>query len=303
VSDASLNREIRKIAADFSKALTGRLQPPKADPKPSRTRLTDRAAAGAKVGPRHMFIPDTQIKPGVPTDHLLWAARYAATKLPETIVIAGDWYDMHSLSSYDRGKLSGEGARYEDDIEAGAEGLRLFEHELAKYAPRSYKPRKVVTLGNHENRIVRAIEEDPRMEGKVSLNDLAFKEYGWQVRAFLKPVEIDSIVYSHYFPLNANGRVSNGRNGCPSALAQVRRVMKSCVAGHRQGFDYSLLHTPFATYRGVIVGSFYQHQENYLTACGENYWMGILIFNDVNVKTGEFSMMEIDMNFLRRRFG
>lgn len=255
------------------------------------------------VGPRHFFIPDTQVKPGVPTDHIAWAARYAASKLPETIVLAGDWYDMHSLSSYDRGKLSGEGSRYEEDVQAGTAALALFDRELRRYAPRSYRPRRVVTLGNHEIRISRAIEDDPRMEGKVSLNDLGFERYGWQVVPFLKPIVLDQIVYSHYFPLNANGRVSNSKNGAPSALAQVRRVMKSCVAGHRQGFDYALLHTPFATYRGVIAGSFYRHTESYLTPMGNNHWQGLLVFNDVSVDTGEFSLMEIDMGFLERKFG
>lgn len=255
------------------------------------------------VGPRHLYIPDTQIKPGTPTDHLRWAARYAATKLPATIVIAGDWYDMPSLSSYDRGKLSGEGRRYVEDIEAGDEGLRIFETELRKHAPRSYRPRKVVTLGNHENRIDRAVDEDPRLEGELSINDLAFGKYGWVVSPFLRPIVLDNISYNHYFPLNAQGRVTNSKNGCPSAEAQVKRVMKSCVAGHRQGFDYKCHPTPYATYRGVIAGSFYLHEEKYLTPCGENYWRGILIFNDVQTKTGEFSLMEIDMKYLERRFG
>lgn len=250
-----------------------------------------------------MFIPDTQIKPGVPLDHISWAARYAATKLPETLVIAGDWYDMHSLSSYDRGKLSGEGARYKDDVEAGDAGLQLFEKELKRYAPRSYKPRKVVTLGNHENRINRAIDEDPRWAESHGMDDLAFKRHGWTVSPFLKPIVLDSISYCHYFPLNAKGRVTNSKAGCPSAEAQVKRVMKSCVAGHAQGLSYHPHPTPYGMYRGVIAGSFYLHEEAYLTPCGETYWRGVLIFNDVNVTNGEFSMMELDMGFLERKFG
>lgn len=255
------------------------------------------------VGPRHMYIPDTQVKPDVPTDHIQWAARYAATKLPARIIIGGDWADMPSLSSYDRGKRSAEGRRVLEDIDAANAALDLFEKELRRHAPRSYRPLKYVTLGNHEERIERAVEEDARMEGILSMDSLNFKEHGWQVVPFLKPIELDSIVYSHYFPLNATGRVSNSKNGCPSALAQVRRVMKSCVAGHRQGLDYALHHTPYATHRGIIAGSFYQHEEKYLTAMGTNYWRGILIFNDVDVKTGEFSLMEIDMKYLERRFG
>ncbi len=260
-------------------------------------------ARRSPVGPRHLFIPDTQVKPGVSLSHLEWLGRYAATKRPDKIIWAGDHYDMHSLSSYDRGKLAGEGARYEDDIEWGDRGLGIFMGALRKHSPRSYNPDQTVTLGNHEMRIQTAINEDPRMEGKVSLNDLGFKKHGIKVVPFLKPVVIDGVTYMHFCPLNAQGRVSSGKYGAPSALAQARRMMTSTVCGHRQGLDTAVIHTPGRTIRGVIAGSFYTHQEAYLTACGDNYWRGVLMLNDVRPKTGEFDIMEVSLDFLRRRFG
>ena len=33
---------------------------------------------------KHMVIPDTQVKPGCPVDHLKWAGQYAVDKKPET---------------------------------------------------------------------------------------------------------------------------------------------------------------------------------------------------------------------------
>lgn len=256
-----------------------------------------------EVGPRHIFIPDTQIRPDVPIDHLAWLGRYVAEKRPSVLVIAGDWYDMKSLSSYDDGKLSSHGQSYAADIEAGDAGLRLFENELKKHAPRGYKPRKVVTLGNHENRIARTVEANPKLEGKLSMHDLSFAEHGWTVYPFLKPVEIDRVTYMHYCPLNAQGRVSASQYGAPSALAQARRMMRSTVCGHKQGLDTATIHTPGRTVRSVIAGSFYQHQEAYLTPCGETYWRGILVFNDVRPDTGEFDICEVSMDYLERRYG
>ena len=61
-------------------------------------------------------IPDTQVKKGVPIDHLLYAGKYIAEKKPDVIVHIGDHWDMPSLSSYDKGKKSFEGRRYKDDI-------------------------------------------------------------------------------------------------------------------------------------------------------------------------------------------
>lgn len=239
----------------------------------------------------------------MPTDHIAWAARYAADKRPQTIVQGGDFFDFPSLSEWDRGKMSAEGRRYVDDVEAGNAALKLFDRELKKHAPRSYSPRKVVTLGNHEDRISRAVEGDARLEGKVSFNDLAFKEYGWQVVPFLKPILLDGVTYLHYCPLNAQGRVSAGKYGAPSALAQARRMMRSTVCGHKQGLDTAIVHTPGRTVRGVIAGSFYQHSEKYLTEVGDTYWRGVVVLNDVQPASGEFDICEVSLDFLRRRYG
>ncbi len=254
-------------------------------------------------GPRHLFIPDTQIKPGVPTDHIAWAARYAAVKRPDVITLAGDWYDLPSLSSYDKGKKAAEGRRYQDDIDAGNQALALFDTELKRYATRGYKPRRIVTLGNHENRLLRAIEDNAQMDGKLSLDDFHFRKYGWEVYPFLKPVTVHGVTYLHYCPLNSNGQVTQSKNGCPSALAQARRMMRSTVCGHKQGLDTAVVHTPGRTIRGVIAGSFYQHEEHYLTPCGETYWRGILVFNDIRQNTGEFDLCEVSLDYLERRFG
>lgn len=254
-------------------------------------------------GPRHLVIPDLQVKPDVRIDHLTWLARYVAEKRPEVIVQVGDWADMPSLSSWDRGKRSAEGRRYQDDVNSVNESLYAFESELARRCKRAYKPRKVITRGNHEDRIRRAVEDDARLEGKVSENDLEFKENGWVVYPFLRPVTIHGVTYLHYCPLNAQGRVSNGKHGAPSALAQARRMMRSTVCGHRQGLDVAIVHTPGRTIRSVIAGSFYLHDEEYLTPVGETYWRGVLMLNDVQEKTGEFDVCEVSMAWLERKYG
>ena len=68
---------------------------------------------------RHLVIPDTQCKPGFPTEHLEWVGKYAAEKKPDVIVHLGDHWDMPSLSIYDIGKKAFEGRTYQADIIAG----------------------------------------------------------------------------------------------------------------------------------------------------------------------------------------
>lgn len=53
---------------------------------------------------KHLIIPDTQVKPNSPTEHLRWAGMYAAEKKPDVIVHIGDHFDMPSLSTWDVGK-------------------------------------------------------------------------------------------------------------------------------------------------------------------------------------------------------
>ena len=75
---------------------------------------------------RHLVIPDTQIKPEHPIDHMQWAGRYACAIKPDVIIHLGDHWDMPSLSSYDVGKKSFEGRRYSADVEAGNEAMQVF---------------------------------------------------------------------------------------------------------------------------------------------------------------------------------
>lgn len=66
---------------------------------------------------RILVIPDCQVKPGVPLDHMSWIGKLIVDKKPDVIVNIGDFADIPSLSSYDVGKKSFEGRRYVDDLE------------------------------------------------------------------------------------------------------------------------------------------------------------------------------------------
>lgn len=255
-------------------------------------------------GPRHLWIPDTQVKPGVPTDHIAWAGRYAGVKRPDRIFFGGDWWDMPSLSSYDKGKRAAEGKRIKLDVDAGNAAMDLFFREMRKTAPRSYAPDLYFVFGNHEYRIEISTENDPALDGLLSLDMLALKKHGIKTSPFLKPIEVDGITYVHYCPIGANGRVVNGKFGAPNARVQAQRMMRTTVCGHKQGKDLGEIYTPGRTIRGVIAGSFYQHEEKYLTPIGETYWRGILVFNDVQARGAEpFDLCEVSMDYLRRRFG
>ena len=255
-----------------------------------------------------MIIPDCQVKDGVDTSYLMYIGEYIVHKQPDVIVNLGDFADMPSLSSYDKGKKSFEGRRYRKDIEAVQEGMELLLSPLKSYNEKQkrdkkqqYKPRMVLTLGNHEHRIDRAVDAEAMLDGTISTGDLGYEESGWEVYPFLDVVEIDGILYSHFFPRSPSGRIMQNKRGAPNAAAQVRREMRSCTSGHLQGLDFSVYQTGTRRYYGLIAGSCYLHDEDYLTSQGTHYWRGIVYKNQV--EDGEYDPMFVSLDYLKRKYG
>lgn len=258
---------------------------------------------------RHIVIPDCQVKDGVDTSHLTWIGEYIVHKKPDTIICLGDFADMPSLSSYDKGTKGYEGRRYRTDINAAHDAMEKLLAPLVEYNLKQrenkkaqYKPRMVLTLGNHENRITRAVNSEPILEGTISVrDDLNYESYGWEVYPFLDVVEIDGILYSHFFPRSANGRVMQSKSGAPTAKLQVTREAQSCTAGHMQGLDWHVMQTGSRLLYGLIAGSCYLHDEEYLTPQGDEYWKGIIVKN--NVEDGQYDPTFVSLDYLGKRYG
>lgn len=252
----------------------------------------------------HFIIPDTQVKRGVKTNHLTAAGNYIVDKRPDVIVHLGDHYDMPSLSSYDGpGSKKAEGARYKADIDAGNAAMDLLmapihklNANLKRRGLKLYKPRMVFLIGNHEQRIMRHVNAFPVLEDALSYKDFQLEKKGWEVHDFLQVVEIDGILYSHFFPRGANGRIMQNRRGAPNAKVQVTREMQSCTAGHMQGLDWHAQQTGQTVKFGLIAGSFYQHEEDYLTPQGTAYWRGCIYKHEV--RDGIYDPMMLSMQYL-----
>jgi hypothetical protein len=252
---------------------------------------------------RHFIIPDCQVRPGVPTDHIDWIAQAIVDYKPDVIVNIGDFWDMPSLSSHDGpGSLHMEGARYEEDISVGNEAfkrlvkpLRDEQMRLDRRKQKSWNPRCIWTKGNHENRIYRAIINDPRFAGTIGdhhLNTQGFERY-----EFLEPVHVNGIYYAHYWQMEKSNRNISG-----SLDNRINKICDSFVAGHEQGL---LLHRrPLPTGRtihAVIAGSCYLHDEGYRGLQRNNDWRGIVILNDVRDR-GDCEPMPLTLDYLCKKY-
>jgi len=251
---------------------------------------------------RHVVIPDCQIRDGDDTSFLTAIGNYIVAKKPDTIVNIGDFADMPSLSSYDVGKKSFEGRRYTTDIQAAKAAMAALTNPIKEFNKRAkmghrerYNPRMVLTLGNHENRINRAVNDDAKLDGVLSISDLAYEGFGWTVHPFLDVVIIDGVAYSHYFVTGVAGRPAS------SAAAQLRRTAMSSIAGHQQGLQIATgPRADGASLTSVIAGSCYEHDEDYLGPQGNRHWRGILVLNDVH--DGMFELMPVSLKYLKERY-
>ena len=249
---------------------------------------------------RIAVIPDTQCKPGIDMSYLTAIGNYLVKKKPDIIIHIGDHWDMPSLSSYDFGKKSFEGRRYQADIEAGNLGFSMLNApveaeriRLKRNKEKQWNPDKYFLLGNHEQRIERAVNNDAKLEGVLGYHDLETLDYN--IVPFLEPLLVEGIAFSHYFTTGLAGRPAT------TAAAQLSKQHMSVIAGHQQGLqiatgkraDGSLL-------TSVIAGSCYPHDEHYLGQQGNNHWRGMLLLN--NVDNGSFDLATIPLNYLMDKF-
>lgn len=248
-----------------------------------------------------LVIPDTQVKAGHSVDYLRNIGKFIVDKQPDCIVHLGDHADMPSLSSYDVGKKAFEGRRYVADIEAAKAGMYAlhepiceFNKRQAKNGKKQYKPRKEFLLGNHENRINRAVNDDAKLEGVLSVADLEYDK-DWTVHNFLDVVVIEGIAFSHYFVTGVAGRPAG------TAAAQLRKTNMSSIAGHQQGKQIAYAtRADGKTITSIIAGSCYEHNEDYMGPQGNRHWRGVIMLHEVD--DGAFDEMFVSLKYINERY-
>jgi hypothetical protein len=249
-----------------------------------------------------LVLPDCQVKPGNDLEFLKAIGNYIVAKKPDVVVNIGDFADMPSLSSYDIGKKDFEGRRYKLDVEASKAAmetllapLHSFNEKARKNKEKQFHPRLVLTLGNHENRINKVINGDPKLDGTISVDDLRYEAMGWEVYPFLEPIIIDGVAYCHYFVTGILGKP------CSSAQLQLNKKHMSCISGHQQGLQIATAYRADGKrLTSVIAGSCYEHDEDYMGPQGNKHWRGILMLHEVN--EGEFDLMPVSLAYLKRKY-
>ncbi len=238
-------------------------------------------------------VPDTQVKPGVPTNHMAWIGKYIAEKARGKtechVVHLGDHWDFPSLSSYDRGTGKMEGRRFEEDVKAGNVAFKTLSLPLERVPGLSLH----FLGGNHEDRADRAANANPQLAGVLGSHLCDTR--GWNRLPFLKPLEIGGVVFAHYFYNPMTGKPWGGM-----IETRIKNVGQSFVMGHQQQFKYGQVPILGGRRIGVVAGNCYLHNEEYLGEQGNNEWRGILVLHQV--ENGEFDLMQVSLDFLCRKY-
>ena len=257
-----------------------------------------------------LVIPDAHAHPEYDNDRFTWLGRFIMETRPEVIVCLGDWADMPSLSSYDKGTRGFEGRRYRKDIDVAVDAMdkllapmRAYNKQRARNKKNQYKPRMVMTLGNHSDRINRVTNASPELYGAIGVEDLKFAEAGWEVYPFKEKVFIHGIAFSHYFTSGVKGLSISGEN---IAKTLCMKLHHSAVQGHSHVLDHSE--------RSVINGQkifglsagCYTHpdmaNENWCKDTAHLWWRGVVEICDLDGEGYYDAINMVTMRKIKREF-
>lgn len=256
---------------------------------------------------KHLLIPDTQVAPGRSIEHLKALGNYIVAKKPDVIIHIGDHADMPSLSTYEKkGSKYFHDKNYREDIDSSHVGMQTllsplwnYNDKQVKNRKKRYKPRMVMTLGNHEERIKRAVHSDPVLAGTIGIDDLCYEDYGWEVHPFLDIVMIDGIAYSHYF-VNPCGLMCNPVGG--TIENKLKLLGCSFTMGHQQHCQWGMKYNALGKQiNGLVCGVFNPYDEDYLgPQKNRQYWRGVVMKHAV--KDGAYDPMMVSLDYLMENY-
>lgn len=245
----------------------------------------------------HLVIPDSHANPLHNNKRFELVGKLILDLKPDVVVNIGDGADMESLCSYDVGKKSYEGRRYIKDIGASHDANDKLWHYVRK--AKKKMPRKVYCIGNHEERINRAVESDAKLEGVLSIEDLQLEHFGWEVYPFLDIAMVDGVAYSHYFTSGVMGRAIGGLHPAYSLLTKRHQ---SCTAGHLHTRDFAQLTRADGTHLlGMMCGCLVDYHMDYAGPANDLWWSGVVIKYDV--EDGMYDHEWVSLERLKRLYG
>lgn len=249
----------------------------------------------------HIIIGDPHAHPNHDNNRALHISRLIADLRPDVVVQLGDAADMPSLSSYDKGKRSFQGRSYAADIAAHSD----FQDKLWHHVRRQKKklPMRVALIGNHEERIDRALNLQPELTGTIGYEDLDLEKYYDVVVPYSGQtpgvIEIDGIHYAHYF---TSGVMGNSVSGEHQAYTLLAKKFSSCTQGHTHTFDHCM-RTSVGGKKiiGLVAGCAMDYKSDWAGEVENLWWRGVFIKR--GVEDGHYDLEAVSLSRLAKEYG
>jgi hypothetical protein len=249
----------------------------------------------------HLIIPDQHAHPEHSNERADWLGDLIVDLKPDKIINMGDGADMASLCSYDRGKRSFQNKRYTDDIASHIE----FQERMWKRwkQQKQKKPETTYLIGNHEERISRAMDLHPELEGAITYDHLELDRWYDNVVHYEGQtpgvIEIDEINYAHYFVSGVMGRAMGGEHHAYSLLT---KHYSSCTCAHSHLLDFAIRTRPNSRkIMGLVAGVYQGYHAEWAGTCNHLWWDGVVFKRNVN--HGMYDPQFISLNTLRKEYG
>lgn len=248
----------------------------------------------------HLVIPDIHAHPDHHNERATWLSKLIMDIKPDVVVNIGDSADMPSLSSYDKGKRSFHGRTYAADIGSHHSfQQRLWEPIKAR---KKRLPRRVVLIGNHDQRIEKALDLSPELDGTISMDDLGLGDYYDEVVPYAGNSPgvtcIDGVSYAHFFGSGVMGRPVGGQH---PATSLITTKFTSCVSGHLHLADWSVrTDANGRRIHGVFCGVYQDYVSDWAGEANKLWWRGIVVLH--NVEDGNFDPQFISLESIKKEY-
>lgn len=244
-------------------------------------------------------------KPEVSNERFTWLGDLIEDVRPEYVVDLGDGADMASLNSYDtRYPKNIVAQSYEADINSynNAQDRIWSRYSLKK----KKRPFRIGFQGNHEHRISKALNMDPRLEGEkfgISLKHLQtdywFDEYHDYANSAPALIDYDGVIYGHYVATgNYGAALSTKHHG----YSLVEKLAHSVTVGHSHKFSYH--HKADArpkALNGLVAGCFKAADEPWAGQANHEWRSGVVIKRNLN--NGNYDLQWVSLDTLKQEYG
>lgn len=219
-----------------------------------------------------LVVGDAHAAPGASLARFVALGRLTADLAPDAVVQIGDFYDLPSLSTYDKGRATAEGRRFTDDMRAGDVALDLWHEHAAGALDRADR---LFTEGNHEERGARFVNDNPALIGTLAEPVASFQQRGWRVTRFLEAGEIAGFFASHYW--HPKGNTKSGIGGTVYPARALRLALNANnLSGHTHAMSWEQWRPPIGKpIHSLVTGCFDDASHGWAKRDNARYAVGV----------------------------